>query len=176
MKNTFLKGSVCPFALLIAGCLFNFCSGSLVIIGDSTGNGNFEVDTSATDSRTFGETPNWFNLDANDTIQATRNTGAGPTSRNAVLSTDRNFINDTSYTVLNAGDELNFSVEWRDAFNWDDATDQIEVFFFTDSDNLVNADTVSTDITILQSFALPCLLYTSPSPRDKRQSRMPSSA
>ena len=26
------------------------------------------------------------------------------------------------------------------------------------------------------SFASPCLLYTSPSPRDKRQSRMPSSA
>ena len=26
------------------------------------------------------------------------------------------------------------------------------------------------------SFAIPCLLYTSPSPRDKRQSRMPSSA
>ena len=25
-------------------------------------------------------------------------------------------------------------------------------------------------------FASPCLLYTSPSPRDKRQSRMPSSA
>ena len=25
-------------------------------------------------------------------------------------------------------------------------------------------------------FDLPCLLYTSPSPRDKRQSRMPSSA
>ena len=24
--------------------------------------------------------------------------------------------------------------------------------------------------------AMPCLLYTSPSPRDKRQSRMPSSA
>ena len=30
----------------------------------------------------------------------------------------------------------------------------------------------------IQAFAMPesCLLYTSPSPRDKRQSRMPSSA
>ena len=28
----------------------------------------------------------------------------------------------------------------------------------------------------LQGGKVPCLLYTSPSPRDKRQSRMPSSA
>ena len=31
-------------------------------------------------------------------------------------------------------------------------------------------------VTVLQAQALDCLLYTSPSPRDKRQSRMPSSA
>ena len=30
--------------------------------------------------------------------------------------------------------------------------------------------------TILRDLFKPCLLYTSPSPRDKRQSRMPSSA
>ena len=31
--------------------------------------------------------------------------------------------------------------------------------------------------TVVNNFAFtPCLLYTSPSPRDKRQSRMPSSA
>ena len=30
--------------------------------------------------------------------------------------------------------------------------------------------------TTLNNLLLPCLLYTSPSPRDKRQSRMPSSA
>ena len=37
---------------------------------------------------------------------------------------------------------------------------------------------VSKDKAILTNFGLqiPCLLYTSPSPRDKRQSRMPSSA
>ena len=37
-----------------------------------------------------------------------------------------------------------------------------------------------TEIEKIQSFTPPiditCLLYTSPSPRDKRQSRMPSSA
>ena len=31
-------------------------------------------------------------------------------------------------------------------------------------------------LTHLMSYFNPCLLYTSPSPRDKRQSRMPSSA
>ena len=30
--------------------------------------------------------------------------------------------------------------------------------------------------TFLDALDYPCLLYTSPSPRDKRQSRMPSSA
>ena len=39
-------------------------------------------------------------------------------------------------------------------------------------------ETGQTEIGGLQSIieSLPCLLYTSPSPRDKRQSRMPSSA
>ena len=32
------------------------------------------------------------------------------------------------------------------------------------------------EMTGVPGEALPCLLYTSPSPRDKRQSRMPSSA
>ena len=31
-------------------------------------------------------------------------------------------------------------------------------------------------VIVLQKDAIDCLLYTSPSPRDKRQSRMPSSA
>ena len=33
-----------------------------------------------------------------------------------------------------------------------------------------------TDVDVASYAALACLLYTSPSPRDKRQSRMPSSA
>ena len=33
-----------------------------------------------------------------------------------------------------------------------------------------------SDITILGKTILPCLLYTSPSPRDRQKSRMPSSA
>ena len=46
---------------------------------------------------------------------------------------------------------------------------------------LISIDDVSVDedngtITFTISLDQPCLLYTSPSPRDKRQSRMPSSA
>ena len=33
-----------------------------------------------------------------------------------------------------------------------------------------------TDLSISYDKSIGCLLYTSPSPRDKRQSRMPSSA
>ena len=36
--------------------------------------------------------------------------------------------------------------------------------------------TIQTAVLIETLAALGCLLYTSPSPRDKRQSRMPSSA
>ena len=38
------------------------------------------------------------------------------------------------------------------------------------------ADILWNRTTMIRSFELTCLLYTSPSPRDKRQSRMPSSA
>ena len=33
-----------------------------------------------------------------------------------------------------------------------------------------------TGIPLIGNYTIGCLLYTSPSPRDKRQSRMPSSA
>ena len=39
-----------------------------------------------------------------------------------------------------------------------------------------NKDDLSEAISSLNENKLNCLLYTSPSPRDKRQSRMPSSA
>ena len=39
----------------------------------------------------------------------------------------------------------------------------------------VDLDKVSNDI-LNSDQSIACLLYTSPSPRDKRQSRMPSSA
>ena len=41
---------------------------------------------------------------------------------------------------------------------------------------LSSLHTRQLSIVCLIEFFMPCLLYTSPSPRDKRQSRMPSSA
>ena len=38
------------------------------------------------------------------------------------------------------------------------------------------AEKVEVDYKVLKAVTSTCLLYTSPSPRDKRQSRMPSSA
>ena len=43
-------------------------------------------------------------------------------------------------------------------------------------DVVVVADFVVADVVAVFVVANVCLLYTSPSPRDKRQSRMPSSA
>ena len=39
-----------------------------------------------------------------------------------------------------------------------------------------NTESMRTAFTVSVDLAQGCLLYTSPSPRDKRQSRMPSSA
>ena len=51
-------------------------------------------------------------------------------------------------------------------------------FFFAENGvealSLINS--VENIDMVLSDINMPCLLYTSPSPRDKRQSRMPSSA
>ena len=44
-----------------------------------------------------------------------------------------------------------------------------------ETSNVISADVCKLGYTI-EGEDLICLLYTSPSPRDKRQSRMPSSA
>ena len=40
----------------------------------------------------------------------------------------------------------------------------------------VNVSVVTSETVTAEGSIITCLLYTSPSPRDKRQSRMPSSA
>ena len=45
-----------------------------------------------------------------------------------------------------------------------------------DDDDILNSSTGSVENSILQRSISSCLLYTSPSPRDQRGSRMPSSA
>ena len=62
--------------------------------------------------------------------------------------------------VRNALQQLRISVQESRTFNPAQATKSFRISM--------------TDLT--EAVVLPCLLYTSPSPRDKRQSRMPSSA
>ena len=50
---------------------------------------------------------------------------------------------------------------------------QAVCLYGNESTPIIHLITQGTDV---RQLALPCLLYTSPSPRDKRQSRMPSSA
>ena len=45
-----------------------------------------------------------------------------------------------------------------------------------DAESLAKVEAIEADIEKIDRSLEVCLLYTSPSPRDKRQSRMPSSA
>ena len=56
-----------------------------------------------------------------------------------------------------------------DNHDYDEETD-------ADTDNDTGDDTDDDINTHIVVWSVYCLLYTSPSPRDKRQSRMPSSA
>ena len=49
--------------------------------------------------------------------------------------------------------------------------DENKILLSEDNDSFLSSETLNTE-----PEPEPCLLYTSPSPRDKRQSRMPSSA
>ena len=50
------------------------------------------------------------------------------------------------------------------------------VGFFDKHERAIEDGRTGSDDSCFQEFVNICLLYTSPSPRDKRQSRMPSSA
>ena len=45
-----------------------------------------------------------------------------------------------------------------------------------DRDGNLAGEGVAWSVSVMQAFDWPCLLYTSPSPRDRTRSRMPSSA
>jgi hypothetical protein len=121
---------------------------STTLIGGSTGNGDFEADTSSTNKRTFSDTPNWTNLSSTGLGQsevATRNDkNLSGSLRNAVMNIDgtRIFGNDPGYTIQ-SGDVFSLSYQWRDAFLWDDTADQVRVDLFTTSnDTLTGTQTI----------------------------------
>ena len=73
-------------------------------------------------------------------------------------------------------------IKWKPLNNEIDTFDNIIDQFFNDLSfdprfSLMNTNNVSNYYSENEKeYYLTCLLYTSPSPRDKRQSRMPSSA
>ncbi len=120
----------------------------LTLVGPGLRNGDFNEDTSAIDGRNFAETPEWFNLGTSgQAIQATRFNPANTSldgTRNAVLAANeqRRYAIDTGYT-LSEGDVFQVSYQWRDAFNWNDASNRIQVTLFTTDDDLITG-TAST--------------------------------
>ncbi len=127
-------------ALIALSIAMSSVASADIIIGGSTLNGNFNADTSTDDSRPFTETPFWENIGTGTQDQeATRTTLPNTDgSRNAVLSHDeaKVFGMNTGYSILE-GDVFDIGYDWRDAFNWNDATDQVQVSLFVTADDTI---------------------------------------
>ena len=115
-----------------------------VLIGGDILNGNLNAgnaDGDTTDDN-FQSTPDWVNVGGAQTMQCTRTNLTSPDStRNAVLSLsgDRNFgsiFGPNGYTI-SAGDLFDIQYEWRDAYNWNDALDNVAVTLFTTDDDTI---------------------------------------
>ena len=78
-------------------------------------------------------------------MQCTRTNLTSPdNTRNAVLSLsgDRNFgsvFGPNGYTI-SAGDVFDIQYEWRDAYNWNDALDNVAVTLFTTDDDTIEGE------------------------------------
>jgi alkaline phosphatase D len=121
------------------------------LVGGATRNGDFNDPAGATGSRTFAETPEWFNLDGSQAAQATHTDLAFDVTRNAVLSDNglRKFAVDTGHTLA-ANDAFRVSFVWRDAGNWIDASDRVAVNLYTTADN-----TIGGARTVLETLQAP---------------------
>ena len=118
-----------------------------VLIGGDILNGNLNAgnaDGDTTDDN-FQSTPDWVNVGGAQTMQCTRTNLTSPDStRNAVLSLsgDRNFgsvFGPNGYTI-SAGDVFDIQYEWRDAYNWNDALDNVAVTLFTTNDDTIEGE------------------------------------
>jgi len=131
-----------------------------ILIGGDILNGNLNAgnaDGDTTDDN-FQSTPDWVNVAGAQTMQCTRTNLTSPDStRNAVLSLsgDRNFgskFGPDGYTIK-AGDEFDIQYEWRDAYNWNDALDNVTVTLFTTDDDTIegNATPLVVDLSGLST-------------------------
>ena len=92
------------------------------------------------------------------------------------------FIKYGTYTFHATSKE--HAMEMYDRGEWSDYDEEYDCYneeildhSYRPQKRLANVLNHNHDIsTYRQGLSQPCLLYTSPSPRDKRQSRMPSSA
>ena len=118
-----------------------------VLIGGDILNGNLNAgnaDGDTTDDN-FQSTPDWVNVGGTQTMQCTRTNLTSPDStRNAVLSLsgDRNFgsvFGPNGYKI-SAGDVFDIQYEWRDAYNWNDALDNVAVTLFTTDDDTIEGE------------------------------------
>jgi hypothetical protein len=118
-----------------------------VLIGGDILNGNLNAgnaDGDTTDDN-FQSTPDWVNVGGAQTMQCTRTNLTSPdNTRNAVLSLsgDRNFgsvFGPNGYTI-SAGDVFDIQYEWRDAYNWNDALDNVAVTLFTTDDDTIEGE------------------------------------
>ena len=97
------------------------------------------------------------------------------------FSISSNYLNEHTHFEKLFNDTFFTSIELHeDHINKNIIDNQIEVSAlipntdFYNQLNINNSSVLSDKINLYES--INCLLYTSPSPRDKRQSRMPSSA
>ena len=93
----------------------------------------------------------------------------------------------TSFDLFGVNEDDQFFHIWeaRGRYTYDDMISIIEDFENKNADIPIVIENASTGVTILTNCASKfrnlkkashCLLYTSPSPRDRTRSRMPSSA
>ena len=136
--------SIAKIGMIIGS--FNFAQATVLIGGDIL-NGNLNAgnaDGDTTDDN-FQSTPDWFNVGGSQTMQCTRTNLTSPDStRNAVLSLsgDRNFGSEfgpNGYTIKE-GDVFDIQYEWRDAYNWNDALDNVAVTLFTTDDDTIEGN------------------------------------
>jgi hypothetical protein len=91
-------------------------------------------------------------------MQSTRTNLASPDgSRNAVLSLsgDRIFGSELGLNgyIMSEGDTFDVQYEWRDAFNWNDNLDRVEVTLFTTDDDTITGvvTEIVTDLSELST-------------------------
>jgi hypothetical protein len=139
------------FGLLLAATSLGHAQ-TTTLIGGTTRNGDFNTTTTLVDGGSFAQTPFWENLGTGgDAAQATRsNLFYTDSSRNAQLS------NAATNTIIHAqstehtiapGDVFNLSYVWRDAANWNAATDKIRVTLFTTADNTLTGSASNLVVT-----------------------------